>query len=537
MLKVLARMGQDGGLQTWRKSTPTVTAFRKRRESSFQSEWPSTSLRGVHARCAVIFRRLWDQAHFRMQRAFGGAMLFRRLSRKIEQKIVIVGAGEVGYHIARRLSDEQRQVVIIDLNPDKLRDVEDDMDVQTIAGSGTSPAVLREAGVEDAAIFLAVTDSDETNIVACLFASAIAPGAIKLARIRTAEYAAYPQVFSSGSLQISMLVNPEDEIVRSIERQLTLPGAVEYGQLADGSLRMVGMRIDNGPLAGESLRRFRELTGDDGIMVGAIDRKGKLIVPSGSDTVEEGDIVYFAYRPSSQQALLRTLRRKGGYPASACIVGGGSIGLRLAKLFESRGVDVKLIERDEARCSQLANELGGTLILHGDGTDMALLREENVDGMDAFIAVTGDEETNILSCLLAKSLHVPETVVRVNKAAYLPLVETLGIGHSVSPRLSAVNSILQYIRQGEVLSSVSVGGDAAEMLEAVVGEDSILAGRSLQDLGLPQGILLLGITRGPETFVPSGSTIIAAQDRIVILGLRKRMSFVEDLVSRRRGDA
>ena len=184
-------------------------------------------------------------------------MLFRRLSRKIEQKIVIVGAGEVGYHIARRLSDEQRQVVIIDLNPDKLRDVEDDMDVQTIAGSGTSPAVLREAGVEDAAIFLAVTDSDETNIVACLFASAITPGAIKLARIRTAEYAAYPQVFSSGSLQISMLVNPEDEIVRSIERQLTLPGAVEYGQLADGSLRMVGMRIDKGPLAGESLRRFR----------------------------------------------------------------------------------------------------------------------------------------------------------------------------------------------------------------------------------------------------------------------------------------
>lgn len=313
---------------------------------------------------------------------------------------------------------------------------------------------------------------------------------------------------------------------------------MEYGQLADGSLRMVGMRIDNGPLAGESLRRFRELTGDDGIMVGAIDRKGKLIVPSGSDTVEEGDIVYFAYRPSSQQALLRTLRRKGGYPASACIVGGGSIGLRLAQAVRIawRGREA---HREGRSTLQPAGQRAwghSYSARRRDGHGITAW-EENVDGMDAFIAVTGDEETNILSCLLAKSLHVPETVVRVNKAAYLPLVETLGIGHSVSPRLSAVNSILQYIRQGKVLSSVSVGGDAAEMLEAVVGEDSILAGRSLQDLGLPQGILLLGITRGPETFVPSGSTIIAAQDRIVILGLRKRMSFVEDLVSRRRGDA
>ena len=464
-------------------------------------------------------------------------MLFRRLSRKMEQKIVIVGAGEVGYHIARRLAEEHRQVVVIDLNLDRLRTLEDEMDVQTMVGSGANPSVLKAVGMEDAAIFLAVTDSDETNIVACLFASAIAPEAIRLARIRTAEYAAYPEVFSGESLRISMLVNPEDEIVRSIERQLTLPGAVEYSQLADGSLRMVGMRIDKGPLVGESLRRFRELTGDDGIMVGAIDRKGKLIVPSGSDTIEEGDVVYFAYRPSSEKALLRVLRRKGGYPGSACIVGGGNIGLRLAKLLESRGVNVKLVERDEERCNVLVNALETTLVLHGDGTDMTLLQEENVGNMDAFIAVTGDEETNILSCLLARSLNIPETVVRVNKAAYLPLVERIGIGHSVSPRLSAVNSILQYIRQGKILSSVSVGGEAAEMLEALVAEDSILAGKSLQKLGLPQGILLLGITRGEDTFVPSGSTVILAGDRIVFLGLRGRMRFIEDMVSRRRDES
>ena len=219
-------------------------------------------------------------------------MLFRRAPQKVEElKIVIVGAGEVGFHIAQRLSEEQKQVVVIDQNPDKLRRIEDNMDVQTVLGSGSIPSVLKNAGAGDAAIFLAVTDSDETNIVACLFANTIAPKAMKLARIRTEEYTAYPQLLGSGSLQISMLINPEQEIVRSIERLLTLPGAVEYGQLADGFIRMVGMRVESGPLIEQPLTRFREIVQDDGIMVGAIARGQKLIVPSGSDVIKAGDTV------------------------------------------------------------------------------------------------------------------------------------------------------------------------------------------------------------------------------------------------------
>ena len=367
-------------------------------------------------------------------------MLFRRAPQKVEElKIVIVGAGEVGFHIAQRLSEEQKQVVVIDQNPDKLRRIEDNMDVQTVLGSGSIPSVLKNAGAGDAAIFLAVTDSDETNIVACLFANTIAPKAMKLARIRTEEYTAYPQLLGSGSLQISMLINPEQEIVRSIERLLTLPGAVEYGQLADGFIRMVGMRVESGPLIEQPLTRFREIVQDDGIMVGAIARGQKLIVPSGSDVIKAGDTVYFAYKPTSQRALLRALHKTRGSLGTACIVGGGNIGLRLARLLENKGVDTKLIDISEERCEQLADQLQGTLVLHGDGTDKSLLQEEHIDQMDAFIAVTGDEESNILSCLLAKSLGVKETVARVNKAAYLPLVEAIGIAHSVSPRLSAVN--------------------------------------------------------------------------------------------------
>ena len=300
-------------------------------------------------------------------------MLFRRAPQKVEElKIVIVGAGEVGFHIAQRLSEEQKQVVVIDQNPDKLRRIEDNMDVQTVLGSGSIPSVLKNAGAGDAAIFLAVTDSDETNIVACLFANTIAPKAMKLARIRTEEYTAYPQLLGSGSLQISMLINPEQEIVRSIERLLTLPGAVEYGQLADGFIRMVGMRVESGPLIEQPLTRFREIVQDDGIMVGAIARGQKLIVPSGSDVIKAGDTVYFAYKPTSQRALLRALHKTRGSLGTACIVGGGNIGLRLARLLENKGVDTKLIDISEERCEQLADQLQGTLVLHGDGTDKSL---------------------------------------------------------------------------------------------------------------------------------------------------------------------
>ena len=331
-----------------------------------------------------------------------------------------------------------------------------------------------------------------------------------------------------------MLINPEQEIVRSIERLLTLPGAVEYGQLADGFIRMVGMRVESGPLIEQPLTRFREIVQDDGIMVGAIARGQKLIVPSGADVIKAGDTVYFAYKPTSQRALLRALHKTRGSLGTACIVGGGNIGLRLARLLENKGVDTKLIDISEERCEQLADQLQGTLVLHGDGTDKSLLQEEHIDQMDAFIAVTGDEESNILSCLLAKSLGVKETVARVNKAAYLPLVEAIGIAHSVSPRLSAVNSILQYIRQGKVLSSVSVGGDAAEMLEALVDEESLVAGKRVHELGLPKGILLLGVIRGGEAFIPSGQTVIQPQDRIVLLSLREKMSKLEGIVSKKK---
>lgn len=445
-------------------------------------------------------------------------------------KIVIVGAGEVGFHIAKRLAAENKPVVVIDKDPARLQRLEEQMDVQTVHGSGSLPSVLHQAGVENAAVFVAVTDSDDVNIMSCLFAGSLAPSVVKLARIRHPEYVAKSEFLRDSSLNISLLVNPEQEIVRTIDRLLTLPGAVEYGELANGRIRMAGLRVEEGPLIGLPLKRFREVVQDDGIMVGAIAGKKRLLVPSGDDVIHAGDVVYFVYRPTSQPNLLAALNRKREYLHTACIIGGGNIGSRLAALFEKKGIKTTLVERDAERCRQLADTLDKTLILHGDGTDQNLITEEHLGRKDAFVAVTGDEETNILCCLLAKSMGARETVVRVNKAAYLPLVEAVGIGHSVSPRLSAVNSILHYFRQGRVLSSVSVGGEAAEAMEALIADDSALAGCPVHKLGLPRGALLLAVTRDDEVFVPSGQTIIHAQDHLVLLSLRDVLGSVEKLL-------
>lgn len=458
-------------------------------------------------------------------------MIFRRKEPKTHDKYVIVGAGEVGFHIAQRLAKEYKDVVVIDKSPEKLRRLEESLDVQTLLGSGSSPAILRQAGAATATAFLAVTDSDEINMLVCLFANTLAPKALKLARIRNGEYTSCPEFMGGAALNISMLVNPEEEIVRTIDRLLTLPGALEYAQFADGHIRMVAMRLEDGPLLGQKLKNFRNLVEGDTIMVGAIGRKEKLIVPGGDDSLEAGDVVYFIYTQQSLPTLLRLLERKRARVRSACVVGGGTIGLRLARHLEGKGVTVKLIDRNMERCDALAAELNNTMVLLGDGTDAHLLRAENIDKMDAFIAVTGDEETNILCCLLARSMGVAETVTRIDKSAYAPLAGAIGIQHSVSPRLSAVNSILQYIRQGRVLSSLSVGWEAAEILEVFVPAGAGMTGRAVRELKLPRGALLLGVLRAGAPFIPTGSSQLLEGDRVIILSLTHVVGEVEKLVS------
>lgn len=458
------------------------------------------------------------------------------IHRKEGDLTLIIGAGEVGFYTAKRLAQEDRRVVVIDTKSEQLQRIQNSLDVRTVMGSGASPKVLEEADIRYAHTILAVTDSDEVNIMACMFAKALAPNAVKLARIRSPEYALYPSLLEDV-LQINLLVNPEDEIVRTISRLLTLPGAVECSEFAGGRVRMTGIRMERGPLIGEPLAHFPRIMKDSGVMVGAIDRGGSLIIPSGQDRILKGDVVYFAYRPENQSAILRCAERERLWLQDICIFGGDSIGLRLAERCEHKGIRVKLIEPSAKRCRETAERLNNTVVLHGEGTDSTLLKEEHIGEMCAFAAVSPNENANILACMVAKSLGVGETVARVHQNEYLQLVETLGIDHAVCPRVAAVNGLLHYIRRGKVVASVTVGQDAAEAMEVMISEDSALAGRPVSELNLPRGVLLLTVIRENDVFLPKGTSVLEPGDRVLFMTAKERIPEIEAILTAQRKES
>lgn len=456
---------------------------------------------------------------------------FSREKKAEHLKVIIVGCGEVGFHIADRLAQENKQVVIIDRNAEALKRLAEYADVQTVHGSGSSPRVLDEAGISDSDILLAVTDSDETNIIACFFANVLAPEALKLARIRNEEYTLYRDALSKDFLNIGMVINPEVEVIKRIDRLVTVPGATEYIEFADGRVVMVGIRVEQGPLVGAPLTQVRQLMGDIRVVVGAIVRHEKLIIPTGRDYIEQGDLVYFVCEKSDLDKIRKACVCDVGSIRDVLVIGGGNIGIRVASLFEHRGYHTKLVDIDEERCRFLAEKLNKTIVLHGDGTDQDFLKEENVGGMDVVVSVTGDEETNILTALLSKNLGAKRTVTRINKTAYLPLVRAIGIEHSVSPRLAAVNSILHYVRRGKVLSTATIKGDEAEAMEAIAQANSEIVNKPLSEVNFPKGTLLLCIIRGDHVIVPHGDTVIHPQDRIVIFSTLKKISKVEQALT------
>ena len=456
-------------------------------------------------------------------------MFFKGTSTPSSGRIVIIGAGEVGFHTARRLAEEHRQVIVIDHDEEQLRNIQEALDVQTLEGFGASPQVLRDAEIDKAELVLAVTNSDEVNIMACMFAKEMAPHATRVARVRNPDYHLLPG-FLEKNLEISLLVNPEEEIVHTISRLITMPGAVEYHEFANRCIRMTGMKVDRGPLIDLPLFRFREVMGEERVMIGAIYREDRLILPSGSDVIRQGDIVHFIYEPAALPAILRVLGQKRRPVRSVCVYGAGRIGTALARFLETMNVRVCMLVNDAGECERLSRSLHSTLILHGDARDRSLLEEEKIGEMDAFVAVSENEESNILSCMLAKKLGAGLAVASINKPEYLALAETAGIDHIVSPRIATVNSILHYIRHGNVLASVAVSNESAETMEVFVEEDSALCGRNLRDICLPRGILFLAIVQEQNVFIPKGDTVIPAGARVLILAKKQRIAELERIL-------
>jgi trk system potassium uptake protein TrkA len=447
-------------------------------------------------------------------------------------KVIIIGAGEVGFHIASHLARENKDVVVVDTNPETLRRVSDNLDVQVLQGSGSSPVVLEEAGIQSAEIMLAVTNSDEANLVACLAADVISPVTKKLARIRNADYDGYHETFREKAPHIDTVINPDTEVVKTILGMMKVPGAVDVGEFADGRIKFVGIYLDDlSPLNGVELMDLPGRLGGVRLLIAAIMRDEELIIPRGKDQLRAGDLVYFITESEQLEPTLQALGKQEAPIKRVLIIGGGRIGYRLASLLEDEPISCKIIEKDLAKCDKLAERLNKAVVLHGDGSDQGLLAEENVGDMDAVVTLTNDEETNILSSLLARRMGIRKCITRISKFSYFPLMATIGIEQVVSPRLSAINGILQHVRRGKVPSAMSIKGEQAEILEAVAMETSAIVAKPLRNVGVPKGALVAAIMRQDNIIIPSGETVIAPDDRIIIVARREVIAQVEKILA------
>ncbi|MBW1650699.1 MAG: Trk system potassium transporter TrkA [Deltaproteobacteria bacterium] len=447
-------------------------------------------------------------------------------------KIIIIGAGGVGFYLAQRLALENKEVIVIDKNTDAVKRVAENIDAQTIVGSGGSPRVLKEAGLSKADIFLAVTNSDEANITACTVANIISPATKKIARIRNADFDAFHQNLMQYAPHIDTIINPETEVVNTIERLFRVPGAIEVNEFAKGKIKFIGVRLkENSRLSGLKLIDIASEIGDKSLLIAGIIREERLIIPTGQDRLKQGDLIYFI---SEEKRLAETMSLFDKYTRpslKAMIIGGGNIGLKLAERLENKGLSPKLVEIDKKRALFLAEKLNKTIVLQGAGSDMELLAEENISDMDMVVTVTGDEETNILSSLLAKKMGVYKAITRIDRFDYFTLMPALGIDQVVSERVSAIDSILKYIRKGKVISAVSIKGETAEVLEAEALATSAIVGKPLKKASVPRGALIIGILREDQVIIPSGETVINPGDRIIIFATKEALPRVEKILT------
>jgi trk system potassium uptake protein TrkA len=452
-------------------------------------------------------------------------------------KILILGAGQVGRTVARHFSrEEANDVTVVDNDEDVLRDLQDRLDVHTVAGNAAFPSVLQAAGAGEADLLVALTNSDEVNMMACEVAFRLFRTPTKIARIRSAEYTSRPELFSETAIPVDVFISPEQLVTEYLERLIHHPGAFQLLEFAGGKVRLVGARSEpGGLLVGHSLRELPELLGQIQTRVVAIYRAGRLVPPQGDSVIEAGDEVFFLAVSEDVHSVIGALRREDSRVRRVLIAGGGNIGQRLARSLE-RGAQVKLIEHDSRRAQLLSEQLENTIVLSGDAADEELLIEENIDSADVFAAITNSEETNILSAMLAKRLGARRVMALVNASSYADLIESGSIDVAVTPQTITIGTLLAHVRRGEVVRVHALRRGAAEAIEAVArGEErsSRVVGRTVQDIDLPEGASIGAIVRGEQVLMAHHDTRIRANDHLILfLADRRHIDAVERLLMR-----
>lgn len=444
-------------------------------------------------------------------------------------KIIIIGAGKVGYTLAENLVNEEHDVTIIDRNPSAIEKTEENLDAMCLRGNGVSANILMEAGVGEADLLIAVTGSDEVNMVCCLTAKKLGVNHT-IARVRDPEYA-HELSLLKEQLGLDVVINPEYAAAEEIARTLSFSSAINVESFAKGRVRMIDIKVTpNMNMAGKSIRDIDRETGST-VLIGVIVRNDEVIVPNGHTTIEINDDIYIIGKHSSVYNFCKVY---GKYPQrikNVMILGGGRITYYLTNLLGEMGIRSKIIEIDKDRCFELAELLPHTLVINGDGTEEEVLRSENINDMDGFIAVTGIDEENLMSSLIAKRMGVKKVITKISRTNYINIVKDLGLESVISPKLITTNQILKYVRGKAVESLLRIIDGQAEIMEFVVSESSKLLNKPLRELGIPGNVIIATIVRNKEVVVPHGNDVIKKGDRIIVISKDKSISSLYDLVA------
>jgi trk system potassium uptake protein len=443
-------------------------------------------------------------------------------------KIIILGAGQVGrtaaYHLAR---EEANDVTVVDVDDEVLRYLQDRLDIRTVRGNAASPRTLEQAGAAGADMLVALTNSDEVNMVACQVAWTLFRTPTRIARIRSPDFTSRTDLFISpqdgttapgGGFAVDMYVSPEQLVTTYIRRLIRYPGALQIVDFAGGRVRLVGVRaVQGGLLVGQQLRNIRKHLPDIDTRVIAIYRAGRSLRPEGDTVIESGDEVFFLAATKDIRLVMSEMRKREEPVRRVVIAGGGNIGLRLAQELEEDN-QVKIIERDPVRAARISEQVSSAIVLNGDAADEELLVEENIDGVDAFVALTNSEEANILSAMLAKRLGCPKVMALISKPAYAELMETGAIDVAISPQTVTIGSLLAYVRRGQVEQVHSLRRGAAEAMEAVAPSrpGGPVVGHRVEEIPLPEGASIGAIVRGEDVIMAHHDTVVEPNDHVIL---------------------
>jgi trk system potassium uptake protein TrkA len=449
-------------------------------------------------------------------------------------RVVICGAGQVGFGIAERLASEDNDVSVIDTSPQLVQAIRDTLDVRGFVGHGAHPEVLAQAGIDQADMLVAVTLYDEVNMVACQVASSLFNVPTKIARIRSQSYLQphWADLFSSAHLPIDVIISPEVEVGEMVLRRLALPGAVDTVRFANGDVVVVGIECgEDCPVIDTPLSQLTELFPDLQAVVVGIMRQGRLLVPHSDDAMVVNDLVYVV---SHHDQVRRTLGIFGHEEQEAhrvVIAGGGNIGLYVATTLEARGsrTRVKIVEASRDRAVEIAEKLRDTVVLHGSALDQDILREADIEQADTLVALTNDDEVNVLACVMAKRLGCRSNMALISNRSYPSFTRSLGIDAVVNPRAVTVSKILQHVRRGRIRAVHTIESGLAEVIEAEALDTSPLVGKPLRELSLPDGIRIGAIYRDGKVLVPDGSAQIVAKDRVIIFASVDKVRQVEHM--------